>query len=176
MSFNMAKTALRKLKTALHLPLEGIHGVYIGRCTPWEVLLIYVDRTIRNLTKKSPHFYSRSRLKRLKREYLRDGMWVFKEVRFPPLDRECELMLPNVLDDTLLVYLEYGDCYDEAKIKALCEYLPEGPYGLRNDRVDVTIDAIAGGGGYCSGRRKLGRGLRRLRLGQGRYGLRVRAY
>jgi FkbM family methyltransferase len=87
-----------------------------------------------------PH--AQAKLKRLKKEYLRDGVYVFKEARLPSLEPAYEFVLPGVIEDTFSVYLRYGDCYDEEKINALYEtfFLSEGPYGLRNEQVDVTVE------------------------------------
>ncbi|MDR2067509.1 MAG: hypothetical protein LBP41_00785, partial [Holosporaceae bacterium] len=51
----------------------------------------------------------------------------------------------TVFYETFFVYLKYDDCYDEAKLNALYEFC-EGPYGLRNEQVDVTVGDNVGGG------------------------------
>jgi len=47
--------------------------------------------------------------------------------------------LYTIAKDTFYVPLEMGDCYEETKIGKLFELLPEGPYGLINEQVNVTI-------------------------------------
>jgi hypothetical protein len=126
--------------------LRHTGGVYVGADTLWEFMLYCVDYTVAAFIHKKPHLHSKAKLKRLKKEYLRDGIYVFKDARLPSLDAEKEFFLSWSVDDTFFVYLKCGDCYDEAKINALYKFLPEGPYGLRNERVDVTVGDNVGGG------------------------------
>jgi FkbM family methyltransferase len=151
MSLKIAKVAVRKLKTAWKLTWTGLGLLHLGVYTPWEFMLSYVDRVAANCMRRDPCLYPRAKSKRLKKEYLRDGVYVFKDARLPLLDTKNELgFFSSIVDDIFLVYLKYDDCYDDAKINALYKFLPDGPYGLRNERVDVTIgdsDNMGGGGG-----------------------------
>jgi FkbM family methyltransferase len=47
----------------------------------------------------------------------------------------------DVFEDTFFAYVQYDDCYDEAKMDFYYDLLPEGTYGLRNGLVDVTVKA-----------------------------------
>ncbi|MDR2174837.1 MAG: hypothetical protein LBO82_02720 [Synergistaceae bacterium] len=146
MSLNIAKVIFRKLKTAWKLTSIGVRAVYTGQYTLWEFMLSYVNYTIATFTHKDLLLPFKAKVKRMKK-YLRDGVYVFKEVRLPMLNSgiAADIMLAYVVDDTFLVYLKHNDCYDEAKINALYEYLPDGPYCLRNEQVDVTLDNAGGG-------------------------------
>lgn len=77
---------------------------------------------------------------RLKKEFLRDQIYVLKEIKLPLLDPVNErLLFGYVIEDTFLSYLKFGDCYDEEFVDIYYEILPEGLYGLRNNLVDVRI-------------------------------------
>jgi FkbM family methyltransferase len=47
----------------------------------------------------------------------------------------------RVFEDTFEVYLEHNDCYDEIEMSSYDDLMPEGPYGLRNDFVNVTVES-----------------------------------
>ncbi|MDR2175531.1 MAG: hypothetical protein LBO82_06295, partial [Synergistaceae bacterium] len=153
MSLNIAGTLVRKLKTVREVTLIGLNFLYTGQYTLWEFMLSYVNYVIATFTHKDLLLHLKAKVKRMKKKYLRDGVYVFKdgiyvlkEVRLPALDPVNEIAFFNaVIVDTFLVYMKYDDCYDEEKINALYECLPEGPYGLRNQQVDVTLDYAGGG-------------------------------
>jgi hypothetical protein len=143
MNLKIVTIAHRKLKTIWKLTVTGIYGVRMGCSTWWELILTYVNYTIATFTRKDPLLHLKAKMRRVKKEYLRNGIYIFKEARLPSLDSMHEISFAFIIDDTFLVYLKHGDCYDEAKINALYEWLSEGPYCLRNELVDVTI---SGGG------------------------------
>ncbi|GHV51702.1 hypothetical protein FACS1894216_06370 [Synergistales bacterium] len=104
-----------------------------------------VFRETRNRLNYKPYFVKRLRkAKELKKEFAAiDGVHHLGEARIPVLD-EWDVIDVGfwlaVKDDTFCVYLDYADCYDEDKIDGLFDTLPEGPYGLRNNKVDVTVE------------------------------------
>jgi hypothetical protein len=136
------------LKTVWQRISTRIGCVYVGADTLWEFILYCVNYiVVVFILRRNPHLHLRAKSKRLGRKYLRDGIYVFKEARLPSLDTEKEyFFVSSSFDDTFFVYLNCDDCYDEAKINALYKFLPEGPYGLRNERVDVTVGDNMGGG------------------------------
>jgi FkbM family methyltransferase len=135
------KIIFKKLKSAWELAWSGIYYVYIGYYTLWEFTLLYVNRIAVNFIHKDLLLHLKAKLKRLRKEYLRDGMYVLKEARLPLLNLTEEFsFVCNNVDNTFFVYLKYDDCYDEAKINAFYTLLPEGPYCLRNEQVDVTLN------------------------------------
>jgi FkbM family methyltransferase len=136
MSLNIAKIALRKLKTAWGLA----RSTQIGFYTPWELTLAYVNYTIAAFAHKDYPLHLKAGSRRLKKEYLRDGVYVFKEARLPSLNPADEIALVTEVGNAFFVYLKHDDCYDEAKINKLYEFLPDGPYGLRNEQVNVTVE------------------------------------
>ena len=134
------KIILKKLKKAWNLIFIGIHCVHIKYYTLWEFMLLYANSVMINFTHKDLRLHIKAKSKRLKKEYFRDGVYELKEARLPSLSSaETISFVSNNIDNTFLVYLKHGDCYDEAKINALYTLLPEGPYGLRNEQVDVTL-------------------------------------
>ncbi|MDR1740741.1 MAG: FkbM family methyltransferase [Synergistaceae bacterium] len=119
--------------------------------TPWELFLAIFDLAAVNVVGHNPGFYQKA-CNRRKAKFLRawpletrrivkDGAYVIKDVRLPLLDRANEETLFNFgWGDTFLVYSEFGDRYDESLIGDLFDKLAEGPYCLRNDTVDVTVE------------------------------------
>ena len=120
--------------------MTGMGRVYIGCYTPWEFILSYINSIMVNFIRKDLCLHLKSKLKRLKKEYLRDGIYVLKEVRLPLGDPTNGEGFASILDDTFFVYLKHDDCYDEARIGALYSLLFEWPYGLRNEQVDVAVN------------------------------------
>ena len=69
-----------------------------------------------------------------------ERMYILKDVKLPLLDKINErLLFCYVLEDTYLSYLEFQDCYDEQVMDIYYDLLPEGPYGLRNETIDVRV-------------------------------------
>jgi FkbM family methyltransferase len=142
-SLSFFQVLKRKLNTARVLTEE-----YRGRLTPWEFALMYVNYVILMLTHRNFGLHIHAMYKRLlrpKRKYrfqnlLKNREYVIKDVRLPPLDLHAETIFHGVFYDTFWVYTQFDDCYDEDKIGQIFELLPEGPYGLRNDLVDVTVE------------------------------------
>ncbi|GHT01860.1 hypothetical protein AGMMS50276_30850 [Synergistales bacterium] len=126
-----------------------------------EFMFYSLDCLIECITKKPSRYAYDAALERLRKKYgsefieaidnfaaeIKDmnetcketGMYMFKDAMLPYLSPYENPALPPVLKDTFLVYMEYDDCYDESKIDVLFDALPEGPYGLRNGAVDVTV-------------------------------------
>ncbi|MDR1741014.1 MAG: FkbM family methyltransferase [Synergistaceae bacterium] len=138
----------RKLATARRTLLHFSRRRY---ATPWEIFLHLFDLTAANVIGHNPNFYQKA-YNRRKAKFLqtwpretrfaiKDDAYVLKDVRLPLLDRTNEdTLLDFVWGDTFLVYSEFGDCYDESLIDNLFIKLHEGPYGLRNGTVDVTVE------------------------------------
>jgi FkbM family methyltransferase len=127
----------RKSNTARALTEE-----YRSQLTPWEFTLMYVNYIIATFTRRDLTLHIRAMYNRLSKKYAKNGLNIIKDVRLPQLDLETKKMLyGGVFRDTFLVYAEYDDCYDEARISHLLNNPAiEGPYGLRNDLVDVTVE------------------------------------
>jgi FkbM family methyltransferase len=130
-----------KQRTAWEKALNKFHRMYMGIDSPWEFLLIVVGYFCGKICGKKVD-YARAARKRLKRNYLKKEFYEFKSARLPLLDPINErVFFRACFEDTFHVYLNYEDCYNEVRIRALYEDLEEGPYGLRNDVVDVVVEA-----------------------------------
>ncbi|MDR1741693.1 MAG: FkbM family methyltransferase [Synergistaceae bacterium] len=135
----------RKLQTIKRITSEAIALRY----TPWEFFLMYLNYAVANVTDRNHRLHHRAFAARVKKSLFRRGLcsfdagnscYVFGKVRLPRLAVANELF-GGTYRDTLRVYVEFGDCYDESVVGELFD-LPgenEGPYGLRNAEVDVTV-------------------------------------
>ncbi|MDR2179729.1 MAG: FkbM family methyltransferase [Synergistaceae bacterium] len=114
----------------------------MGVDTPVEFLSLCANYLIMFFTHKNYQLHFKAAQNRLKKKYLSDGIYSFKEVRLPLLDTATGNSFGGyVFKDTFFVYMERNDCYDEASINLYYDLLHEGPYGLRNDIVNVTVEA-----------------------------------
>ncbi|GHV33861.1 hypothetical protein FACS1894187_03270 [Synergistales bacterium] len=134
--------------------------------TIYEFMLYCFDCFVECITKKPSRYACSATIKRFRKKYglrvveamesfaaeIKDmskasrdtGMYMLKDAILPCLSYNSDFSLysvSGVFKDTFLVYMKYDDCYDEPIIDALFEVLPEGPYGLRNDAVNVTVEA-----------------------------------
>jgi FkbM family methyltransferase len=119
--------------------VRSLTNIYRDRLTLWELALMYINYAVVNLTRRDFTLHIRAMRKRIKK-YVKNGLYVIKDVRLPLLDHEKTMSFYNsVFEDTFLVYTLHDDCYDEARIGRLMNGPMEGPYGLRNGFVDVTV-------------------------------------
>ena len=109
--------------------------------TPWEFGLGCINRIIVFFTHKNFHLRVRAFAKRMSKKYLADGYYAFKEARLPLLDADTDTLFWGcVFEDIFLIYLAHDSCYDEKQMAPYYDdILPEGPYELRNDSIDVTL-------------------------------------
>lgn len=64
---------------------------------------------------------------------------------------DIDVFLEAIIPDVFGVYLGFEDCYRESLINPLFEIFPDGPYGLVNDDVNVTVesgDVVIDAGAY----------------------------
>jgi FkbM family methyltransferase len=130
------------LSVAWELIWRRVRRLCVGIDTPREFLSLCVNYAIMFFTHKNYQLHFRAAQNRLKKKYLREDIYSFKEARLPLLDSVNGNTLGGyVFEDTFFIYMECGDCYDEASINLYYNLLHEGPYGLRNNIVDVTVEA-----------------------------------
>ena len=121
--------------------------LYEGYYTPWEFFLFCVSSVVRLLTRRDLFLHGKAKVKRMTKEYLvrEDGHehYAIKEARLPLLSDPVDYRFfwSFVFFDTFLFYTHYDDCYDETMTDKYSYQCDEGPYGLRNDMVDVTVKA-----------------------------------
>jgi FkbM family methyltransferase len=130
----------RKVNTA-----KAVTEKYRALLTPWEFILMYVNYIIATLIHRDfslhVHAMHKRRSKKYIARYVKNGLNIIKDVRLPLLDPENTIeFYACIFEDTFLVYTEYDDCYDEARIDHLMDSPTDGPYGLRNDLVGVTVE------------------------------------
>ncbi len=107
-----------------------------GIDTPKEFILSYIDRLIEKLTGKRPGLFMRER----RRRFQEGNTYRFKEIKFPLLDRKDEEgFFRFTYLDTFCSYMYMNDNYDEKTFDTCDKFLPEGLYGLVNDKVNVTV-------------------------------------
>lgn len=122
--------------------MHRVRRTWAGLDTPWELLLLLMDHATQRLTGKNPRRQAKSFARRMRSMMEREGdHWRIGDVRLPLLDEATELtFLAWVFEDIFHVYLHHGDRYDESSIDRCYTLLPEGPFGLRNERVDVRVE------------------------------------
>ncbi len=113
-----------------------IHRLYYGLDTPKEFTLLYFDRIIKALSGKNPGFYVREK----RRKFLHRDYYRFKDVMLPALSGEAEeFFFWYIFLDTFYSYMYRNDRFDEENFNFCDKFLPEGLYGLVNDKVNVTV-------------------------------------
>ena len=85
-----------------------------------------------------------------------EEIYCIKDVRLPAVNKgeEKSMRLNNLVDEDIFCsYLHFNDDYSEKTFDACEPVLPEGLYGLVNDKVNVTIQAgdIVIDAGSCCG-------------------------
>ena len=129
-------------KTLLELIARRYQRMRIGLDTFTEFLLLFVDYAPILMKKKPGQHRLKYLVNRLRKEYLQEQCYIFKDIRLPLLDHVNEsLFFGYVMEDSFLSYLKFDDCYDEDIMNIYYDLLPEGPYGLRNNFVDVSVSA-----------------------------------
>ena len=129
--------------------------VYYGSDTFAEFLLGYVDRITNS------YLYAHKKRSR----FIEGEHYRFKDVRFPLLnDATEEFFFRYIFLDTFYSYMYRNDRYDEENYDYCDRFIPEGLYGLVNDKVnvevkteDIVIDAgswVGDFAAYAAGARK----------------------
>ena len=125
--------------------IEAFRGrmrkLHSGIDTGGEMFLQYVDRFCSKVFHIKTQNYRKARASRLKKIFWNeeDRTYHIKDVRFPELkEKDEQLLLSYVFDDTFCSYYYFGDKYDES-IVDYCD-IGEGLYGLVNDKVNVTVE------------------------------------
>ena len=105
-------------------------GEFFLRCVDSLTSKIFAERT---------HFYESVRAKRLLKS---DGLaYHIKDIKLPILTRhEEDRFIFTNFDDTFIAYSLFDDKYDEKTFDLTDALIPEGLYGLVNDKVNVTVE------------------------------------
>ncbi|MBR0204717.1 MAG: hypothetical protein IJQ56_10160, partial [Synergistaceae bacterium] len=115
-----------------------LNRVRYGLDTCGEFFLRCVDSLTSKIFRERTHFYERVRAGRLLHS---DGeAYHIRDIKLPVLNIiDRNRLIFNIFDDTFTSYTMFDDSYEE-KIFSFCEpMLPEGLYGLVNDKVNVTV-------------------------------------
>ncbi len=84
------------------------------------------------------HFYEHARIKRLLKPDAEK--YNLKNIKLPLMSRDdAERFIFTIYDDIFTSYDLFGDAYDEKTFDLCDKMLPEGLYGLVNDRVNVAV-------------------------------------
>jgi FkbM family methyltransferase len=117
--------------------------LFAGVDTPVQFLIFCITYPIyiilRRKFKLHTELQKKCAINRIVKKYLRNGVYVIKEAYLPQVDTRMYHSFCNVFVDTLFVYAERNDNYDEADMDSLFDCFCEGPYGLRNPVVDVRV-------------------------------------
>ena len=112
-----------------------------GIDTPYEFFLAAVNSLARAVTGKEFNLSENHVEQRRRRELIKDGYYQIGQIKFPLMDSLNEMLLrDSIYWDTFCSYLYFNDKYDEKTYDMCKSYSPEGPYGLVNDKVNVTVE------------------------------------
>ena len=116
-----------------------INRARYGLDTWGEFFLRCVDRLTSKIFAERTHFYESVRAKRLLKS---DGSaYHIKDIKLPVLSNsDRNRLIFNIFDDTFTAHLLFNDNYDEKTFDLCDSMLPEGFYGLVNDKVNVTVE------------------------------------
>ena len=108
--------------------------------TPREIIVHRINKLFRG-TKKALEIKEQRQYKFLKEKFLKDTIWDFNGIKLPVYPKSFALyrFVNYTYMDSLLVYCNYNDNYDNKLIDKLDWILPEGTYGYKNDEIDVTV-------------------------------------
>ena len=117
-----------------------INRARYGLDTWREFFLRCVDSLTSKIFAERTHFYESVRAKRLLHS---DGeAYHIKNIKLPVLSRhEEDRFIFTNFDDTFIAYSLFDDKYDEMTFDMVDALIPEGFYGLVNDKVNVTVES-----------------------------------
>jgi FkbM family methyltransferase len=130
------------MKFFLERASHRIRRLFAKRDTPLEILLFGIDYSIKAMTGRDLKLRYKPMIKRNERKYRTGNTYTLKAAKLPLLDPVTSMFFWGcVFEDTFEAYLEHNDCYDETEMSSYYDLMLEGTYGLRNDLVDVTVEA-----------------------------------
>ena len=117
-----------------------INRARYGLDTWREFFLRCVDSLTSKIFAERTHFYESVRAKRLLHS---DGeAYHIENIKLPVLSRhEEDRFIFTNFDDTFIAYSLFDDKYDEMTFDMVDALIPEGFYGLVNDKVNVTVES-----------------------------------
>ena len=124
--------------------VNALKAIYYSNQLGIESLKEIVVHRINKLlygTKKALEIKKQKQYQSIEKEYLKNNIWDFNGIKLPKWtnDFSQDILINNTYLDTLLVYCKYNDNYDSKLVDKLDLILPEGTYGYKNDKVDITV-------------------------------------
>ena len=120
--------------------VRRLYRICYGFDTYGEIFLLCIDRIVEKIRGKRSRFYEHSRAARLMKSD--SEAYHIKDAKLPMLKGEnFYSIIRYVLDDIFASYILFDDRYDEEIVDICDAALPEGLYGLVNDKVNVTVEA-----------------------------------
>ena len=130
------------LTTVWKLTLHKIRRLCAGFDTPRVFFLLCVNYLMVFFGHKNCFLHFKARRDHLEEQYRAGDVYVFKEVRLPFLESSTgDFFWGSVFEDIFWTYLKHDDCYEESSMNPYYDLLQEGTYCLRNDVVDVRVNA-----------------------------------
>ncbi len=119
------KTALKRMKFKMDSPL----GLIIHK----------INKIIFGKIKANDIIFAKHG-SQLKKKHFKNGIWDFKDAKLPYYNYKFnDGLMYLVYLDTFFIYCNFNDNYNSHIIDKIDDVLPEGPYGYKNELVDVTI-------------------------------------
>lgn len=120
---------------------ERLRRLRYGIDTPYEFFLAIVNSALRGLTGKEFRLSENHSEQRRFKDFYQNDHYQIGAIKFPLMDKINEGTLKyGVYLDTFGSYIYFNDKYDERTVDACISLSPEGPYGLVNDKVNVTVE------------------------------------
>lgn len=119
--------------------ITAINKVHFKIETPWSIIINKINKVFlgKNQANKLKYVFNGNKLKT---KYLHNSIWNFNGIKLPYYlkDNTGGLMYLVYLD-SLFMYCNHNDNYDNKLVDQLDLLLPEGPYCYKNQIVDITI-------------------------------------
>ena len=135
---------------------RSLKPIHYGFETPKELFLKCVYKIACKISGKLTRLYSTEHQRRLQCDFRKGDIYLLKNAKLPIIKsgEEDSMRLLNLIDmDIFSSYLYCNDQYNEKLFDELEPLLPEGLYGLVNDKVNVVVEAgdIVIDAGSCCG-------------------------
>ena len=133
--------------TVFNRLLRHYERIRAGFVTPVEYMWLCISRGMKKFLKYDPRIADKFMARRLINELRASGcvekdFYRFKDAKIPILsDEDAIEFFPHVMNDDFYCYMYLDDNYQEKDINELFYLLVEGPYGLVNDKVSVTVES-----------------------------------
>ena len=109
----------------------------MGIETPREIIGYRINKLFVG-RKKATEIKRQKQYECIKEKYLKNEILDFNGIKLPEYHPKS-FLLAHIYLDSFFIYCNYNDNYDSKLVDKLDWALPEGPYGYKNDKIDVRV-------------------------------------